>query len=103
MPIVDGSIADDEAGQQEVACKEVGDRQHSIARRGDDDGAEQSLELRHFAYQRDPAKFGRQYADCAMTMPIPNSVTMATLTRRPVQPRSRNAAGRLKTSTANSS
>jgi len=50
-----------------------------------------------------PPKFGRQYADCAMTMPIPNSVTMATLTRRPVQPRSRNAAGRLKTSTANSS
>src|SRR6476660_9771165 len=52
MPIVDGSIADDEAGQQEVACKEVGDRQHPIARRGDDDGAEQSLELQTIALPR---------------------------------------------------
>src|SRR5262245_24415928 len=31
-----------------------------------------------------------------MTTPIPNSVTIATLTRRPVQPSSRNVAGRLK-------
>jgi hypothetical protein len=41
--------ADDEAHQQEVAGKEMGDGQHPIDRRGRDDGAEQSVELRHFA------------------------------------------------------
>ena len=44
-----GSMLDDEAHQQEVAGEEVGDGQHPIDRRGHDDGAEQSFELRHFA------------------------------------------------------
>jgi hypothetical protein len=41
--------ADDEAHQQEVAGEEVRDGQHPLDRRGHDDGAEQSFELRHFA------------------------------------------------------